>query len=274
MEPDGHCSLYFKHNSKSTWIPLFIACLMTSALVGTLAIIFLNMMMFLTFIKLRKRLEKLKAKNEGCTTPNIYFHQTIGIFKKTFYPDIPGWNDTKIQILKIRNLESGFKPMVGDTFFQEKAKRSGSMLKNIAVLASHLRAAKYIIILVLTLLVTWTPMFLLGCYKIFLHYQKELTKPDDDDVNMRLLFSCLETVIQNGECSMDVKTENLDEIQVIEILKMILHSKESYYIGNALCCGPLLNSTANTILYAFWYPEFRRYLVQIPQWCKNLIYYR
>ena len=138
------------------------------------------------------------------------------------------------------------------------------MLKIIAALASHLRAAKYIIILVFPLLVTWTPMFL--------HYHKELTKPDDD-VNMRLMFSCLETVIQNGKCSMNVKTEHLDKNQLIEILKIIPYFKDSYYIGNVLCIGPLLKSTSNTILYAFWYSEFRRqYLVQIPQRYRKLNY--
>ena len=145
------------------------------------------------------------------------------------------------------------------------------MLKNLAVLASHLRAAKYILILVSTLLLTWTPFIVLGWYEGFLHHQEELIKPKNE-VNMRLLLSCLETVIQNGECSMDVKTENLKENQLIEILKIIFHSKELSFLGNAVCSGPLLNSTANTILYAFWYPDFRRYLVQIPQWCRKQKY--
>ena len=155
---------------------------------------------------------------------------------------------------------------LGTNCCQKRLKGSGSMLKDISVLASHLRAAKYILILVSTLLLTWTPLLFLDCYKMFLHSGEELTKPDDD-IPMRLLLSCLETVIQNGECSMNLKTRDFDRNQLIETLRIILHSMEYSFIGNAVCCGPLLNSTANTILYAFWYPDFRRYLVQIPQWC-------
>ena len=71
---------------------------------------------------------------------------------------------------------------------------------------------------------------------------------------------------------MDVKTENQNKNQLIDILKMILHSKELYFLCNAVSFGPFLNSTANTILYVFWYPDFRRYLVQIPQLCRKQKY--
>ena len=110
---------------------------MTSPFLSILAIFMIYVAMFLIFRKLRKRLEELKAQNKGCTKQEISFHQTIGIFKKSFYPDIPGWNDTQIQTLEIRNLDSCSKPMVGNKHLPEKAKRSGSMLKNLAVLASH-----------------------------------------------------------------------------------------------------------------------------------------
>jgi hypothetical protein len=87
--------------------------MITSPTLGMFVIMMINMAMFLIFRKLRKRLDKLKETSEGAARQDISFLQTIGIFKKSFYSDIPGLKDTQIQILEIRNLKSGSEQFLG-----------------------------------------------------------------------------------------------------------------------------------------------------------------
>jgi hypothetical protein len=238
------------------------------------SIFFISLVIFLViyavifskFRKSRKKLEALQRSNEeDYTTSNLSFHHRIGIFKKKLVVDIRGLPIKQIQALGIRGLDCGLQAKPELTIIGQKRKRkrrSSSVLKNLTFLASHIRAAKYILVIVSTLICTWMPFIIFSFYDS-LQYESSLDAISDMDIAM--IFSCMQTALQSKHCNVSMVIGDVQEIQ--EVVRNLFHFEESVLIDDIIGFDlSLLNSMANPILYAMWYPEFRMYFLQISVW--------
>eukprot|EP00092_Neocalanus_flemingeri_P075904 GFUD01094099.1.p1 GENE.GFUD01094099.1~~GFUD01094099.1.p1 ORF type:complete len:362 (+),score=25.64 GFUD01094099.1:575-1660(+) len=250
-----------------SWMQYFM---ILNFFLGMVIIINVYSVMFVKFTKSQTRLEALqKSNDEDYTRSTLTFHQTIGILRKQFPLEVPGLCTGHVETLGFKSLESGHKTIFIENSNKQRKKHSNSLVKSLSVLGSHMRAATYILVIVTTLLVTWTPFFLYSLYESITHdiAKKDMMLPDNDE-NMRILYNCLRIAVKNVECNMTIKDNNLHGIQ--EAVKRILHDEEADLISHIFGIElPLLHSLANPILYAFWYSDFRKHLVQIPHWWKQ-----
>ena len=144
------------------------------------------------------------------------------------------------------------------------------MAKKISFLVSHLKAAVYIILLVVTVIVTFVPVNLYTLYEsIAILLNNELLETYEN-VNGTMAYKCLNEILQNKVCDSDIEIDHNNQDGWKEIIRRIFHVEESilidFIIGD---CLALLNSMLNPVFYAFWYPDFRNYLAQISAWFKR-----
>ena len=221
--------------------------------------------MLLKFRQARKRLEKLQEniEEEYFGMQKISFHQTWMIFKTTYNPEIPSTSVEKIQTISINKIETDYNGS------QDKKRRNSSVAKKISFLVSHLKAAVYIILLVLTVIVTFMPATLYTMYEsVALLVNKDLLEINDN-INGTMVYKCLNEILQDKVCDSDIEIDNDNQDEWREISQRIFHVEESilidFIIGD---CLALFNSMLNPVFYAFWYPDFRKYLAQIR---KNIL---
>ena len=125
------------------------------------------------------------------------------------------------------------------------------------------------LVIVSVYLATWTPFLIFSVYKSLtrthLMNQQDDKVSEGAQVNLTLLKSCLADALQDQSCY--IQEENV--IEVDSFTKIILQSVEmkiiSHILGNY---STLVNSMANPVLYALWYPDFRKYVLRIPHWFK------
>ena len=67
--------------------------------------------------------------------------------------------------------------------------------------------------------------------------------------------------LQDQSCYIQEEVEGFTQI----ILQSVEMKIISHILGNYLT---LVNSMANPVLYALWYPDFRKYVLRIPYWFK------
>ena len=210
--------------------------------------------MFHKFLKNKTKLRVMKKLLEEVTA--ISFQRIICNFRKDLTKSqIPEEMDTQIQILQITNITSNgssdFK-----TSLKRQRRRSSSVLRSLVTLTSHVRAAKYILLLVLTLVVTWTPWFFYVIIEFAIHYsdeQKYLL-----DLNNTMILECVNNVFKEKECSLSVPLQYLEDIK--KRIRLIVHLDEANSMTIVLSVFlSSLNSLANPILYALWYPDFREH---------------
>ena len=153
---------------------------------------------------------------------------------------------------------------------RQRKRRSSSVLKSLRVLTSHVRAATYILVLVTTLFITWGPSVVYYLYESISNMaQKDNVQPNSD-VNMTMILTCLNIVLQNEECNMNMQIENHPGYDISETIRNILHLKEATILGELLgWYSVLIYAMVNPVIYAFWYSDFRNYLVRIPHWLKS-----
>ena len=235
--------------------------------IGLIIVMVIYAVMLVKFRQSRKRLEALqKVTSDECySRSNITFHQTIGIFKKNFLSEVPGLSNEQIKTLEIKSIASDCNTRFTDKTFQQRKRRSSSVLKSLTVLVSHVRAAKYIFILLTTLIVTWTPFMVYCLYESIAHMVQNDLIPPTGDVNMTTILDCVNIAVQNKECNMAMEIGN--EQEITDRIRNVFHFKEAVIVHEMLGFYlSFLNSLANPVLYAFWYPDFRNYLVNIAHW--------
>ena len=209
------------------------------------------------FRQSRKRLEELQRQSQS------YEYTSEIVFKKnnrtvSSKSEVAGINNKQIQSISVKFIENE-KLFLEDQTFNLKRK-SSSVTRSVSVLLSHVRAATYVLAIVTVYLLTWTPFILFIIYNSF-----NLTSQDHgemEDVSVRQIKSCFKSALQDGGCN--ILSEDITQIN--QDLQSILHSFETDTYAHIL--GPyltLLNSIANPILYALWYPDFRRELQNIFQ---------
>lgn len=237
-----------------------------------LTVIMVYSVMLLKFSLARKRLRALQKEMEEdyFTKSTLTFHQTRGIFKKKVLSEVPGLNNMQVQTLEVKNLENGNKMVEMNSTNQKRKRRSSSVITSIRVLVSHVRAARYVLVLLVILMVTWTPINVHIMYNAITHMiQKDQIQPNRT-VDFTAINTCLSAALQNKQCNMEIEIENYHRLEIEEGIRYFFHIEKTtiieYLLGVFL---PLFNSIANPILYAFWYAEFRNYLGQIPEWFKR-----
>ena len=233
----------------------------------TVVVIYVSM--FVKFRESKKRLEELKKLHEeDYSRSKVSFHENIGIFRKHSKCDVPGICEKQIQTLQIKSLENDNSRCMKKSI-QLRKRRSSSVLKSLTTLASHVRAVKYILVLVFVLLLTWTPWFSYVLYENIAHLTEEDLEKPDSVVNTSKIFECLNKVLQDKSCNMTIQVGNENYPQ--DIIKKILHLDEANIMSILLSMFlSSVNSLANPVLYAFWYPDFRKYLkLLIPFWSKH-----
>ena len=207
------------------------------------------------FRQSRKRLEELQRQSQS------YEYTSKIVFKKnnrtvSSKSEVAGLNNKQIQSISVKFIENE-KFFLEDQTFNLKRK-SSSVTRSVSVLLSPF--ATYVLAIVTVYLLTWTPFILFIIYNSF-----NLTSQDHgemEDVSVRQIKSCFKSALQDGGCN--ILSEDITQIN--QDLQSILHSFETDTYAHIL--GPyltLLNSIANPVLYALWYPDFRRELQNIFQ---------
>ena len=223
------------------------------------------------FVKFRVSKRKLmalqKLNEEDYSRTRIKFYQKFTFFRKKCKSDIPGLGLENIQTLQVSSVTNDHT----NTFtFKDSLKlrkrRSSSILKSIVILASHVRAARYIFLIVAALFLTWTPYFSYVFYENILKLTQDTVWIGETELNITTILECLNNVSQEKLCNVTISVKN--EIKTKHIIKNMIQ----FYKGNIMSIIlsmflSAVNSMANPILYAFWYPEFRQYLlILIPIW--------
>ena len=81
--------------------------------------------------------------------------------------------------------------------------------------------------------------------------------------NLTQLKTCLAFALQEQTCEMEVN----EMIELDVIIKHIFEPEQTKTIIRMLGLYlALMNSLANPVLYAFWYPEFRKYFLNVLNW--------
>ena len=81
---------------------------------------------------------------------------------------------------------------------------------------------------------------------------------------MTSIKACLELVLQNGTCHLEFPEEELEDLG--KVFASILHSLKTQMISTILAMVSISNSLVNPVLYALWYPEFRKYVSDMFQY--------
>jgi hypothetical protein len=147
-------------------------------------------------------------------------------------------------------------------------KKSNNVVKNISIIVYNARSASYVLVIVTVYLIVWTPFFAVCTFKTmdsFFNDNEHEPILEMSHVDIKLLKRCLKLVFtdQRG-CELNIQNVIhtnmfIRSIQVSEEMKTIFRLFGVYF--------SLLNSVANPVLYAFWYPVFRTYVCEIVNYC-------
>ena len=84
-------------------------------------------------------------------------------------------------------------------------------------------------------------------------------------INVTFLKTCLYDALQDKNTY--IQAENITDVH--DFTKLIFQSLDMKIISNILGNYiSILNSLANPVLYALWYPDFRKYALLVPFWIK------
>ena len=228
--------------------------------------------MMMKFRQSRNKLEELQreTEEEDSTKSNLSFHQERFLFKKHFITDVPGLANDQIQNFWMKNLENGQKMIEKEKPTQKRKRSHSSVVKRMGVLVSHAKAAKYIIILVVALMVSWTPYFIYSSYEAITHIVKADLIQLNSTVNVAEISACFNDILNSKNCNITLEIENEHEEIVQEKIRYICHTDEVKFFEFLLgVFMSLLNSMLNPVLYALWYADFRTYMFKIPEWFKK-----
>ena len=168
-----------------------------------------------------------------------------------------------ILILQGKSLESDQCTMKQS--IRQRKRHPSSVLKAIQILAPHVKAAKYILVIVFVLLFTWTPWFSYVLYENILHLTQNKSEVISGNMNATTILECLNNVLQEKVCN--VTMQSIHENVAQETIENIIHLDEANIVGILAMFLSSLNSMANPILYAFWYSEFRKYFLLLVPRC-------
>ena len=192
---------------------------------------------------------------------SLYFCQlcmVIGVYSVILFL----YRKSKKNILK-SNVGMESNPEIKNTVF-----------KSLSVLISHIRAATYVLVIVAVYFLAWAPFFGFCILNSVNHLGKppqDLNAlPETSHINIKLIKECLKYAIIYGDsCSFHFESSNVKASLLIQTILNSEKIKTKYRLVGVYLS--LLNSFANPILYAFWYPVFRTCACQIVNKFKTII---
>ena len=230
-------------------------------------VIFVYAAMVIKFRQSRKRLEALQmlTQKDSFEMQGITFQQKFWIFPKSLRNnEIPCIEAKMLTLVRYKNNKTIFADEKVEKSVQ---RRTSSVVKRFSILVSHARAVIYVLVIVSVYLATWTPFFVFCLYKSITKLYVE-ADAEKNDLDVNLLKNCLEDALQNQNTTIQIK----NTAKLEEFTRLIFQSLEMKIFSNTLGnYVPLLNSLANPILYALWYPNFRSYACLIPHWIVSAI---
>jgi len=250
-------------NNAPTWL-LVAESLLYVVILGF--VIFVYVVMVTKFRQSRKKLEALQklGQEDSNEMQKPKFQRTFLTISRTVkIQTIPDIQNKDVYLVGYKTSVDEFKE---EKMNKPKKRRSSSVVKRFSNLVSHARAATYVLVIVSVYLATWTPFFAYCLYKSLTRVYLDNSVDVELRLNITVLRSCISDALQNQSCI--IQTNNITSLR--EYTKLILQSLEmkvsSNILGNYI---PMLNSLANPVLYALWYPDFRNYTLLIPKWISS-----
>ena len=226
-------------------------------------VIFVYVVMVAKFRQSRKKLEALQklGQKDSNEMQKPKFQRTFLTISTTVKPQtIPDIKNKNVFLVGYKNSLDEFKE---ETINKPMRRRSSSVVKRFSTLVSHARAATYVLVIVSAYLATWTPFFGYCLYKSLTRVYFDKSVDVELFLNITVLRSCISDALQNQSCI--IQSNNLTYLR--EYTKLVLQSVEIKVSSNILGQYiPMLNSLANPVLYALWYPDFRNYALFAPKW--------
>jgi len=225
-------------------------------------VIFVYVVMVAKFRQSRKKLEALQklGQEDLNEMQKPKFQRTFLTISKTVQPQtIPDIKNKDVFLVRYKNMAECKEEKMNKPI----KRRSSSVVKRFSTLVSHARAATYVLVIVSAYLATWTPFFGYCLYKSLTRVYLDKSVDVELCLNITVLRSCISDALQNQSCI--IQSNNLTYLR--EYTKLVLQSVEIKVSSNILGQYiPMLNSLANPVLYALWYPDFRNYALFAPKW--------
>ena len=200
--------------------------------------------------------QKALQKAQQLIIKPIRFYR--GFFRRNVWPDPPIDDTRYIETLSMRTE----KNVTLKAECNNKRRRNSSVVRSMIVLASHARAATYILVIVFVYFLSQLPFWIYTVHTTFVMPTHRFQAYGIDIVSLK---NCMKIALHNQTCYFE--TESL--IQIPFLINSIFQSEETKTILRLLGVYlPLLNSIANPVLYAFWYPDFRKYVYKTFIWCR------
>ena len=138
-----------------------------------------------------------------------------------------------------------------------KISRGRMNIPGVNHILKSITAAKYILTTLTVLSVTWLPWVATLYHDISTHHGKNI--PSSDNITATLaLQECVYQLLDEG---LELCTQPFEHEQLfIENLQYALHSYQQDFLQMFSIMLANCNSILNPIIYAFWYPDFRKTL--------------
>ena len=146
--------------------------------------------------------------------------------------------------------------------------RGGILLPGINHIFKSITAAKYVLTILTTLSLTWMPWVVTMYRDVHVHQQSLILFPTNSTEN-HLLQDCVHQLLDD---SSDVCSDTFKENPLMgEDILYAVHAVHQDRLQMFSIMIANLNPILNPIIYAFWYPEFRKTLIlQVHHFCRAL----
>merc|ERR1719312_1481291 len=226
--------------------------------------------MLYKFQKQRKKLKALQriTEEDDFAKSNMKLNQVKGVYKKRFLTD-PSSSEDPVQTLSIKHLDTNKQFTSPDKIGHQRKRRNSSIVRAAAVLMSHVKATKYVLLIVGTHLISFFPAYAIIFGDTMNHMVNDATYKAylNTDLNSTAIFNCMNLAIENTECNLALEIEEEDMARVEDRINSMFHIRAYqlflHITGSYLS---VTNAVLNPFFYAFWYPEFRKYVIMIPGW--------
>ena len=131
------------------------------------------------------------------------------------------------------------------------------ILPGVNHILKSITAAKYILTTRTVLSLTWLPWIATLYHDISTHHRNEISSPDNLTTN-HLFQECVHQLMESG---LDVCSHQFQQDHTFaDNLAFAVHSFEQDFLQMFSIMVANINSILNPIIYAFWYPDFRKTL--------------
>ena len=131
------------------------------------------------------------------------------------------------------------------------------ILPGVNHILKSITAAKYILTTITVLSLTWLPWIATLYHDISTHHHHEISSPDNITTN-HLFQECVHQLMESG---LGICSHQFQQDQTFaDNIAFAVHSFEQDFLQMFSIMVANTNSILNPIIYAFWYPDFRKTL--------------